>query len=147
VLQIFESWAHHLSEEQWLKFAKPYANRVAKYLKERHPEVPVVYFANGGSVYLHQQTDMAVDALSIDWKISMARARSVAPNTVLAGNVDPMVLYGTEKNIKSAVEQCIRQAHGKHVLNLGHGVEKDTPESAVAAFVKAAREVSVGALV
>jgi uroporphyrinogen-III decarboxylase len=53
-----------------------------------------------------------------------------------------MVLYGSEKNIKAAVEHCIHQANGKHVLNLGHGVEKDTPESAVAAFVNAAREVS-----
>jgi hypothetical protein len=28
VLQIFESWAHQLSEEQWATFAKPYADEV-----------------------------------------------------------------------------------------------------------------------
>ncbi|KAJ1433326.1 Uroporphyrinogen decarboxylase [Ochromonadaceae sp. CCMP2298] len=142
VLQIFESWAHHMPEELWAAFAKPYANKVAKYLKEKHPDVPVVYFANGGSGYLHRQVDMDVDGLSLDWKVSMAQARKVAPHTVLAGNVDPITLYGSEANIRKAVASCIQQAGGKHVLNLGHGVEKDTSESAVQAFVTAAREVS-----
>lgn len=105
--------------------------------------MPVVYFANGGSVYLHQQLDMNFDAISIDWKISMSRARSVAGSKVLAGNVDPMILYGSEEGIQNAVTECIKQANGKHVLNLGHGVEQDTPESSVACFVEAARHVKI----
>eukprot|EP01038_Epipyxis_sp_PR26KG_P009966 gene9966-13404_t len=144
ILQIFESWAHHMSEEQFVEFAKPYAEQIAKYLKAKHPTVPVVYFANGGSVYLHRQLDMTLDGISIDWKISMEQARKVAgPNKVLAGNVDPMVLYGSEANIRNAVKKCIQQANGKHVLNLGHGVEKDTSEDAVYAFVDAARQISL----
>ena len=54
-----------------------------------------------------------------------------------------MVLYGSEDNIKKAVQLCISEAKGDHVLNLGHGVEKDTPESAVAAFVNAAKEIKI----
>lgn len=54
------------------------------YLKERHPSVPVVYFANGGSGYLHRQKDMHVDGLSIDWKLSMARAREVDTHSFAA---------------------------------------------------------------
>lgn len=142
VIQLFESWAHHLSEADFLDFAKPYADRVAAYLKECHPDVPVVYFANGGSGYLHQQLDMRVDSLAVDWKISMKRAREVAgPNKVLCGNIDPILLYSKEPVIRAAVEQCITEAHGKHVLNLGHGVEKDTSEEAVAQFVNAAKSV------
>jgi uroporphyrinogen decarboxylase len=85
-----------------------------------------------------------VDALSIDWKISMESARKVAgKDRVLCGNVDPMVLYGSHANIRSAVERCIEQADGKHVLNLGHGVEKDIPEENVAAFVDACKSISL----
>lgn len=104
-----------------------------------------MYFANGGSAFLHEQLDMEMDALSVDWRISMQQARAVAgPSTVLAGNVDPMVLYGSEAGIRAAVSSCIDQAGrgGRHVLNLGHGVEKDTPEHAVQLFVDAARELS-----
>lgn len=143
VLQIFESWSHHMSADFWAAFAKPYAEKIAKYLKDQHPDVPVVYFANGGSSYLHRQLDMSLDGISLDWRISMDYARQVAgPDTVLCGNVDPMILYGSHANIKKAVTDCVTQAKGKHVLNLGHGVEKDTDEAAVQAFVDAAREAS-----
>lgn len=40
---------------------------------------------------------------------------------VIAGNVDPMVLYCGEEVIRKSVTDCISQAKGKHVLNLGHG--------------------------
>jgi len=74
----------------------------------------------------------------------METARRIAgKDRVLAGNVDPMVLYGSEANIKKAVQKCILESKGKHVLNLGHGVEKDTLESSVAAFVNAARDVKI----
>ena len=144
VMQVFESWAHHLTERQFNTFAKPYADRVANYLKARHPDVPVVYFANGGSCFLHSQVDMAYDVLAVDWRVSMAHARRVVgEKRVLQGNVDPIVLYGSEARIAAAVEEVIREAGARHVLNLGHGVEKDTPESSVAAFVNAAKSVSI----
>ena len=111
VLQIFESWAHHMSEDLFVAFAKPAANRLATYLKDKHPDVPVVYFANGGSVYLNAQTDMNVDSLAIDWKISMPHAREIVGNDfVLTGNVDPIILYGSEDKIRNAAKQCIQQA-------------------------------------
>jgi len=144
VLQIFESWAHHLTEDQFLKFAKPYANRIATYLKQHHPDTPIVYFANGGSCYLHQQLDMNVNSLSIDWRISMKQARDISGKTkILCGNIDPIILYGSEKNIYNAVKQCIHEANGHHILNLGHGVEKDTSEDAVRIFVNAAKEIKL----
>ena len=101
----------------------------------------MVYFANGGSAYLKSQLDMKADALSIDWQISMASARSIAgDDRVLAGNVDPIVLYGSEETIRSAVANCINGAgRRKHVLNLGHGVEKDTKEESVALLVKSVK--------
>lgn len=61
----------------WVLF-QPYAAKIAQYLKAKHPNVPVVYFANGGSCFLQQQLDMGVDGLSVDWRVSMASARKVA---------------------------------------------------------------------
>ena len=87
---------------------------------------------------MHAQIDLPVDCLSIDWKISMAHARKVAPNTVLAGNTDPVTLYGREQNVRAAARLAISQ--GCDVLNLGHGVEKDTNEESVAAFVDEAKK-------
>lgn len=62
---------------------------------------------------------------------------------MLKGNVDPMVLFGTEDAIRSAVHECLRKAGGsKHILNLGHGVIQGTPESAVALFCELVRQSS-----
>lgn len=126
-------------------YVQPYVNRIVTSFKANYPSVPIVYFANGGSSFLHQQADIPVDALSVDWHISMARARAiVGPNKVLQGNVDPMVLYGSEERIRTAVRQCVsegRTASGRGlIVNLGHGVEKDTPEEAVAVFIDEAKK-------
>jgi uroporphyrinogen decarboxylase len=59
----------------------------------------------------------------------------------VSGNVDPLVLLGPEAGIREAVRHCIGGSGGhSHILNLGHGVLQQTPESAVAAFVDAAKE-------
>jgi uroporphyrinogen decarboxylase len=182
IIQIFDSWAHHLSEAQFEALAKPHVASIVRKLADKYPQVPVVYFANGGSVFIDKQLDMGSTiasatslALQVDWRTSMRTARQrVGPNVVLQGNVDPMVLlYGPEKNIRAAVRECIDQGsvfddnssssssidsrssssgnssgsssgssvrmRRGHVLNLGHGVEKDTPEAAVGAFVDEAR--------
>lgn len=60
VIQFFESWAHQLIPRQFETFAKPYANLAMSKLKTRFPEVPIIYFANGGSSYLESQRDTQV---------------------------------------------------------------------------------------
>ena len=47
----------------------------------------------------------------------------------LQGNVDPVVLFGSEAAIEAAVRDCLSKAGERgHVLNLGHGVLVGTPE-------------------
>ena len=53
---------------------------------------------------------------------------------MLGGNFDPIALNGSEANICAAAAHCIAQAGSKHVLNLDHGVERDTSVVAVAAL-------------
>ena len=141
-VQFFESWAHHLGAGQFEVYAKPYANMAMQYVKERHPDVPIVYYANGGSPYLDLQKDMAADVISLDWSVSMASGREIlGKDRLVQGNVDPTILFGSEAQIRTAVTDNIRDAGGpgKHLMNLGHGVLQGTPEEAVAAFVDAAK--------
>lgn len=145
VVQFFESWAHHLGPSQFATFAKPYANRAMAIVRQRHPNVPIAYYANGGSSYLELQRDMTCDVLSLDWAVDMRAARdTLGADRVVQGNIDPTVLFGSEEQITSAVHDCIRKAGGKrHLLNLGHGVLQGTPEEAVHTFVRAAKQISL----
>lgn len=79
--------------------------------------------------------------ISLDQFVDIKSARERLGRRVpVSGNVDPLVLLGPEAGIQDAVQSCVRDAgsHG-HILNLGHGVLQQTPESAVGAFVDAAK--------
>lgn len=142
VIQFFESWAHHLSPEQFLEFSKPYAERAMAKVKARHPHTPVIFFANGGSSYLELQRDLSSDMISLDWAVDMARARDTLGWEIpVSGNVDPMILFGGEAEIRKAVRDNIRKAGSRgHILNLGHGVLQGTPEENVQIFVDEAKK-------
>jgi len=134
VIQVFESWAHQLSPKGFEQFAKPAAKKAIRIMKEKHPNVPVIYFANGGSSYLELQRDMGCDMIAVDWAVDMAQARnSLGHDIAISGNLDPTILFGTKEQIEEAVRDCIDKAGGpgKHLLNLGHGVMQGTPEEAV----------------
>jgi uroporphyrinogen decarboxylase len=134
VIQVFESWAHQLSPKLFEEYAKPAAQKAIRIIKEKHPDVPVIYFANGGSSYLELQRDMGCDMIAVDWAVDMAQARKIlGPDIPISGNLDPTILFGTKEQIEQAVRDCIDKAGGpgKHLLNLGHGVMQGTPEEAV----------------
>lgn len=134
VIQVFESWAHQLSPKLFAAYAKPAAQKAIRIIKERHPDVPVIYFANGGSSYLELQRDMGADMIAVDWAVDMAAARQILGSDIpISGNIDPTVLFGTKEQIEQAARDCIDKAGGpgKHLLNLGHGVMQGTPEEAV----------------
>lgn len=134
VIQVFESWAHQLSPKGFEQFAKPAAQKAIRIMKERYPDVPVIYFANGGSSFLELQRDMGCDMIGVDWAVDMAQARKIlGPDVPISGNLDPTILFGTKEQIEQAVRDCIDKAGGpgKHLLNLGHGVMQGTPEEAV----------------
>jgi uroporphyrinogen decarboxylase len=142
-VQFFESWAHHLGPGQFQTFAKPYVDRAIAYVKARHPNVPIIYYANGGSAYLHLQRDMNADVIALDWQADMRTARQIlGQGRLVTGNIDPTKLFGTPEQIRAEVHDCIDAAggKGKHILNLGHGVLQGTPEESVQAIVDACKE-------
>ena len=64
------------------------------------------------------------DVVGLDWAVDMKDARATLGHGVkVQGNVDPMVLFGTEAAIRAEVERCLLAAGPKgHILNVGHGV-------------------------
>jgi uroporphyrinogen decarboxylase len=142
VVQLFDSWAHHLSPEQFAVFSLPYAERVMQGVRARHPNVPLIFHANGGSGKHSMMSQCSADVLGLDWACTMANARAaLGAQRTLQGNVDPMVLFGNEANIREAVTRCIVESGGtRHILNVGHGVIEGTPEENVGIFCDLARQ-------
>jgi len=140
VVQLFDSWAHHLSPSQFAEFSMPYAERVMAIVRAKHPKTPLIFHANGSAGKETLMRGCSADVVGLDWATDMGEARGVfGKKAVLQGNVDPQVLFGPASQIEKAVQECVSKAGRHHILNVGHGVAQGTPEENVALFCDLAR--------
>ena len=141
VVKIYDYSETNLSPTQFLEFSHPYNERVIEIVKAKHPDVPLIFHANGGVGKLSGLKASSADVIGLDWNTSMAEAREVlGPDRVLQGNMDPMYLFAGRERIYEEVANNVRDAgESKHILNVGHGVVQGTPEESVGHFCDAAR--------
>jgi uroporphyrinogen decarboxylase len=72
----------------------------------------------------------------------MADARAELGERPVQGNLDPQYLFGSTDFVRERTREVIDAAGpAGHVLNLGHGVHRDTPVEAVRAFVETAKGI------
>ena len=138
VVQLFESIADVLPRQVYENFAFPYHQRI---FDEVNSEVPRILFAKECS-YLDLMHQSGADVLSVGKCVDLGKAKALTNDTVaFQGNVDNDILRdGTFGDITAAVETCIEQGGKKgHILNLSHGLHRDTPFQNVKHFVNIAK--------
>lgn len=138
VVQLFESIADVLPREIYENFAYPYHQRI---FTEVNSEIPRILFAKECS-YLDLMHQSGADVLSVGKCVNLGEAKALTKGTVaFQGNVDNDILRdGTLADITAAVRICLEQS-GKtgHILNLSHGLHRDTPFENVKHFVNIAK--------
>jgi uroporphyrinogen decarboxylase len=142
VVQMFDSWAGHLSPQDYDIFALPYQQRVVQQVKATHPDTPLILYINGSAGILERMAQSGVDIVSVDWTVDMAEARRrLGPNIGVQGNIDPCVLFGAQSLIRDRILETIHKAGNRgHILNLGHGILPKTPEENAAFFFETAKQ-------
>ncbi len=144
VVQMFDSWAGQLSPIDYDTFAAPYQKKVVDLVKASHKETPVILYISGSAGVLERMGQTGVDFVSLDWTVDMADGCArLSENIGVQGNVDPGLLFGTPKAIKSRIVDTVLKAKGrKHILNLGHGILPGTPEENAKVFFEAGKNVN-----
>ncbi len=144
IVQMFDSWAGHLSPQDYATFAHPYQQQVFKKVKETHPDTPLILLVTGSSGILEMMGASGCDMVSLDWTVDMAVGRQrIGANIGAQGNMDPCVLYGSQAFIRDRILDTMRKAgRHKHVMNLGHGVLPTTPEDNVRFFFETAKNAN-----
>lgn len=140
-VQLFDTWAAVLGPEDYEKFALPFARKALSAVT-----VPCVYYINGIAGVLEQAASVGAQCLSVDWRISLKSVRSrINPVTAIQGNLDPHALLLPRAELRQRVfEMCESYGRGPgHVVNLGHGIVPEIPETSVKYFVEAVREWSL----
>ncbi len=138
-VQLFESCANLLSPAQYRTFALPYQQRVFEQLP---PHALTIIFARElDDPALLAAAGARVLSLSSAVTVDAARA-AVGPGFALQGNVDNHLLaHGDLPAIETAVRACIAAGqHTGHILNLSHGLLKDTPVEHVQRLITLAHE-------
>lgn len=136
-VQVFESWGGILSLDTWRTHVKPHVERLLQEVKAAG--VPTVMFANGAP---HMAADLAklpADALALCWRCDLPGLRKqLGPDIVLQGNLDPASLLAGPEPARRATEELLAAMPAKrHIVNLGHGIQPETPMESVQAVIDA----------
>ena len=81
----------------------------------------------------------------MDWRFPIDDAwKSLNFKGAVQGNMDPVLLFASKKELRARAEMILRQAGGRpgHIFNLGHGILPETPVENVQALVHFVRELS-----
>lgn len=142
-LQLFDTWGGLLSPERFASVALPSLERLLDAVidRARRARVPLIYYGNGTGHLLEVLADLPVDALSVDWRQSLAAVRArVGTGKALQGNLDPTVLLATPEIIEAASRAVLESGRGgPHIMNLGHGILPMTPVANARAFIDAVK--------
>jgi uroporphyrinogen decarboxylase len=142
-VQLFDSWAGHLSRADYLEHVEPHSRTVLAGMADLG--VPRIHFGVGTGELLPQMADAGAEVIGVDYRVSLADAvQRTGGRYAVQGNLDPALLFAPwealERRVRAIVEEG-RSAPG-HIFNLGHGVLPATDPEVLTRVVELVHEVS-----
>jgi len=129
VVQIFDSWAGCLSVEDYRRYALLPTTRLVKRL-QKETSVPIIYFGTDSATLLPSMAETGAEVIGLDWRIPLDEGwKTVGHDRAVQGNLDPVTLFSSWREVKNRAEHILRLADGRpgHIFNLGHGILPHTP--------------------
>ena len=132
--QLFDSWAGELSFADYQAWAQPHHRNIFAAVRQ----IPSILFVKE-CPYLELMATSGADVVSLGVLHDLAQARRDYPEQTFQGNVDEELLRaGTPEQVADATRNCVYAGGGRrHIVNLSHGVDRETPVENFAAFVRA----------
>ena len=136
LIQLFDTYAGLLTPDDYAEFVQPLHQRILAAV-----DVPTVVFVRNPGGKLDLLADAGADVVSLDWTVDMADAREQLGDAPVQGNLDPSYLLGDEAFVRERTAEVIEKAGPEgHILNLGHGIDRETPVENATAFVETAKQ-------
>ncbi|OIR00762.1 uroporphyrinogen decarboxylase [mine drainage metagenome] len=134
-IQLFDSWAGVLPEDEFEKWVIAPTQRLVERLKRERPGIPVIGFPRGaGALLLPYVEKTGVDAVSLDTGVPLEwAAKMLQPKVTVQGNLDPILLITGGEAMDRAIDRILSTlGRGPFIFNLGHGILPSTPPEHVA---------------
>ncbi len=142
-IQLFDSWVGCLSPGDYEEYVLPHVQSIISAL--RVEGIPLIYFGTGTTGLLPLMRKAGTDVMGVDWRVRLDDGWNLVGHDVaIQGNLDPMVLFASEKEIERRVRDIMQQAAGRpgHIFNLGHGILPTTPLHSVEFAIDCVRRFS-----
>lgn len=135
VLVIMDSWAGHLSGDDYQKMAKPYTDKVVSIVRQQ-TDAPIIHYANGASHLVADFIKSDFNVVGVDHRTDLANLLDKNPGKIFQGNLDQALLFANPEIIRERTQEILKTVGNRpHIMNLGHGVLPDTPLDGVRTFV------------
>jgi len=140
VIQIFDSWAGLISQEDLPKYCHIPNLRIVNFCKEK--KIPVMCFPKGlNKNYKEFNNTVKPNAISLDYEVDPLWAKKNLTNVVLQGGLDPKLLLSSEKEIFEGTKKYLDIFNNlPYIFNLGHGLLPETDPDKVSKLIKFYRE-------
>jgi uroporphyrinogen decarboxylase len=136
IYQLFDSWSGMLEREEYERWALPHHQAIFSGVRT----IPRILFVKE-CPYLDLMADSRAEIISLGVRHDLAAARRQYPKLVFQGNVDERILRaGTPEEVAEATRRCVTAGgRQRHIVNLSHGVGRETPVANFEAYVQAAK--------
>ncbi|MBL4692374.1 MAG: uroporphyrinogen decarboxylase [Magnetovibrio sp.] len=141
-LQVFDSWAGVLSENQFIKWAIEPMAKIVENVKSVHPDTPIIGFPRGaGQLYERYVKETGIDAVGLDHTVPLEWARDhLQQHVCVQGNLDNLLVVAGGEALDQEARRIIDiLGEGPFVFNMGHGIVPQTPPEHVARLVDVVR--------
>lgn len=127
-VQIFDSWAGVLGEEEFRRYAVNPVRRMIDSVRARRPAAKIIAFAKGAGILLRDYRQATgADAIGLDWSVPLSFAAELQKDGPVQGNLDPMRVVAGGKSLDEGIDAILQKlGNGPLIFNLGHGI---TPQA------------------
>src|SRR5450755_3436123 len=147
VVQVFDSWVGCLSVEDYRHYVLPRTTELVRLLQRTG--APIIYFGTETTALLPSLKETGAEVIGLDWRVPLDEGwRSLNFDGAVQGNLDPVLLFTSQKELESRAPDILDRAAGRpgHIFNLGHGILPETPVENVKALAQFIQEHSTRAI-
>ncbi|MEY9721134.1 uroporphyrinogen decarboxylase [Sinorhizobium fredii] len=140
-VQIFDSWAGVLGEDEFARFAVEPVRRMIASVRARRPSAKIIAFAKGAGLLLKEYRRLTgADAIGLDWAVPLSFAAELQKDGPVQGNLDPMRVVAGGVAMESGIDRILDVlGNGPLIFNLGHGITPEADPENVSALVARVR--------
>jgi uroporphyrinogen decarboxylase len=136
-LQIFDSWAGSLPEDEFERWCIAPTKRLVELVKGVVPTIPIIGFPRGAGLLAERYArETGIDAIGCDTGMPVGWMRRLQERLPVQGNLDPLLLVAGGEALDVRVG-AILETLGQQpfIFNLGHGILPETPTEHVTRLV------------